>query len=825
MKRKYLFSLPLIISTILLTGCANVIPNENTSSDNSDDDSSSRQTKEQVEAFYNNYGNKRSYSESYFANPANEYRPLVVNNRGIGEDYGLNPSLFDDYYKMGYGGVVTNYSFGENYLKTESGWENLAENIKYGIDDLGMRIMLYDEDYYPSGKARTLTLEGTPDEYEAQGLYITSTYISSGNIPNPPSVDASSDKGFKIHKIVFYPGVSSISGVTSNASNAREVSVGEYVSESGLVCYFFHKYWYEGTHFANNLMEGCRYIDLMNKEPVTKFINTTYQKYYENFEKYFGNGIESFFFDEPSLPGGYFIPDDNTNYVDPIDENIIETYVSDTHELAPGSYKYYPTLNYDLKIINEFKNEYGYDPTPYMPLLMTTVDSNSAEIKRFRWQYYRLIGKLVSSSFTGNIASWCADHNVVSAGHFLCEETLPLHPLLLGDYSKCYHNMGMPGIDLTSGKVSTPIDIACVAKLATGVAEFDNKQNVFCEIGKDEDNGAETSIEENIANVAIMQSYDVNYLASYYKTYQMSDEDNERFANVLGRINYMMAGNTNEKEVAVYYPIEGVMANTTPYDATKEQRILVNDFSFSDEASLIQSGTNPDNPSVYSYKNLCSYLVKNHIDYSIVASYMFSGENQFIFKNGRMYNPTTGQSFSKLVIPYTGCLEPDTIRALKKAKDAKVKVILVAMPTSLDVQLDAANAATLDALYSEVRNCTDRMSGDSSSEYVVQNVGFDLNEITYWLKSSEVVGFQDGNTNFVVAKQYNGSYKSCVYMLVNTSAIEQNTTIVCNERGSRYLDWNVYTGEVGGMVVNKVGSSSYIDISVPAYGIKIFTID
>lgn len=791
MKKSKVTCLSLLLPLITTSCSISLIPNKE---EKEDDDVVERQTKEQVEVFENNYGNKRSYNKKFFANPANYYRPLVVNNRGIGEDYGLNPSVFDEYYKMGYGGAVTNYNYGENYLSAQTGWDNLNETISYGIDKLGMRVMLYDEEYYPSGKARNLTLKDSPKEYEAQGLYITSQHLSSGNTINVPSVP-----GFQIHKIVFYPGINNIANV--NNSNYEIKEAGQQVNSDGLVCFFFHKYWYEGTHFANNLMEGCRYIDLMNPDPVSKFIDNTYNAYYNHFSKYFGNGIESFFFDEPSLPGGYFVPDQNTRYVDPIDKSIVESYYENGEKITTG-FHYYPTLNYDLRIIEAFKELYGYDPTPFMPLLMLKVNENNETAMRFRWQYYRLIGHLVSNSFANNLASWCNSKNVFSTGHFLCEETIALHPLLLGDYAECYHNMGTPGIDLTNGQVNVPIDIACVAKLASGVAEFDNKQDVFCEIGKDEDDGIETSIDENIANVAIMQSYDVNYLASYYKTYQLSDEDNEKLANVLGRINYMMAGNANEKEVAVYYPIEGVMVNTTPYDKSGD-RILVNDFYFTDQATLGNT-----------YRDLCASLVRNHIDYSVVSSYMFTGDNQFTFdnENHRMINPKTGQSYKKIVIPYTVCLEENTLRALKKAKDAGVAIIFEGLPSSLSLQFNKDKTDELNNIYSEVYSYATKTGVDS--QQVINQLGDCL-----------TVGFLDGNKNFVCAKQYNGNYRSATYMLVNTSNVPQSTTLVCNERGSNYLDWDVYTGEVGGMVVSKKGSLSYIDVNVPPYGVKIFTID
>ena len=69
---------------------------------------------------------------------------------------------------LGFGGVVTNVHWGDDYLNNEEDWALL----KFALDEadrLGMRAWIYDEHGYPSGNARGLTLAANPD-YECRAV-------------------------------------------------------------------------------------------------------------------------------------------------------------------------------------------------------------------------------------------------------------------------------------------------------------------------------------------------------------------------------------------------------------------------------------------------------------------------------------------------------------------------------------------------------------------------------------------------------------------------------------------------------------------------------
>ena len=62
----------------------------------------------------------------------------------------------------GYDGIVNNVCFFGNYLDDPEEWKLMLEKAKL-CKSLGMRLWIYDERGYPSGTAKTHTLDENPD--------------------------------------------------------------------------------------------------------------------------------------------------------------------------------------------------------------------------------------------------------------------------------------------------------------------------------------------------------------------------------------------------------------------------------------------------------------------------------------------------------------------------------------------------------------------------------------------------------------------------------------------------------------------------------------
>ena len=76
-------------------------------------------------------------------------------------------SRIDRLHRLGYGGVVMNVDY-KNYLKEPTAFDLFFKSAEYA-KSVGMQVWIYDEQYYPSGGAGGLTLDGHP-ELEAIGL-------------------------------------------------------------------------------------------------------------------------------------------------------------------------------------------------------------------------------------------------------------------------------------------------------------------------------------------------------------------------------------------------------------------------------------------------------------------------------------------------------------------------------------------------------------------------------------------------------------------------------------------------------------------------------
>lgn len=757
-------SLPLILLSIIpLSGCNGDSPKEK----------GNRQNDQEVEVFSKNVGNDRSYNRDYFLNPNNRYRVLPINNDSPLSPYGCSTSMVDTYKEWGYGGVVTNVAWGDQYLVSDQAWELLEEVVAHTIDNNGMRVMLYDEDVYPSGGARQLTLKATPEgeNWEAQGIVRQLVPCTKDIEIEIPAI-----YGHTLLQAYFHEGTNNGALIVNNP---KKIDCGEgdkFTPEAnGYLALIFHKQFYEGTHFQYNLLESRRYIDLLQEAPIQEFLRNTYDAYYEHLGKYFGNGIEATFMDEPSMPGFYFTPT-TAREIDPVDPNIPQL----------------PAINYSHTLSEKFFEKYGYEMEPYLPYLFEQGDSSNS-VRRFRWDYHELLGELVNHNLVEQIHDWGEEHGVRSSGHFLVEEDLSANALLAGNYLQNFHKEAIPGMDITKGDANSAITIGAVtAKEVSSAADFDGKFDTFAEIGQDQ--GFGSSIEENIANVAVIQALGINYLASYYR--YSSDEDNLLFSNTLARINYMLHGNVSDKSLGVYLPMESIYSSTTPYNSTGG-RIYTGQWGFNAETTTISEN----------YNNLLATLLKNQIDYHVFDSIDLP---KCTIDNGAIITPN-GERFTSFIVPSAKAMDLEAARFLKQAKEKGVKVYL---------HRNLPWLARNDEEQEELSGIYEYLAteGAVNGDYNIM-----VSTLLKEMPEAKNVSISPQSSTLITRKQTNGN--NTLYMVVNTSSKAANFTLNAPEVGDEYLSWDPKTGSVNGMAVNVDEKGSHLRIELPSYGVGLFTIE
>ena len=714
-------------------------------------------------------GNERTFEEEAFLNPALRFRPLPIIHASEFEANGVDKDTLVMLKNYGYGGVATNVSFFEGYLENEEMWNSLVQNIEYAIDELGLRVWLYDEQHYPSGAAGGLVLRKHP-EWQAEGLVNQLQTVSSGErvqitAPHGHTIAfARAFVGSDIDTVDLSQSVDLMPFVQNNALDWR-------ADGDRVVAVQFSKYFYEGTHAVNNWAYLRRYINVLKAEPVQEFIRVTHEKYKDRLGKYFGNGIEAFFTDEPSMLGTYFDgPPTTPDVVDPVDPEI----------------PLLPTVNYSSDMAAKFMKARGYTPEAYWAYLY---GGESDAAKRFRWDYYKTLGELMSANYTGQIGKWCGKNGVSLTGHMLLEEDIFMHPIFNGNIMRNLSNMQMPGIDILTANPSTAVNwCATTAKFASSAAHFNGRSQVASEVSAAFDAVETNDMYAKLGAVAVQYAMGVNNIGTFYRPHQMSEEENRLFADTIGRMGYMLDGGIHESNVAGYYPSEGIYVDTLPPE------------------HLNRFNGNVRNSSA-AFGDLTRTLAGNQIDYDILDYVNLAACK---VEGGALVTPA-GERFKAIVIPRTKALEDCAVQKLTEAAAGGVKVIMQ------NVEGILSNTVSGESAFYE---CLEAICANPNFTYAKTSA-----DVANSLRAAGVnsIVLEKNNANIVVSKH---KYKNnSVFMLVNASQDNVNINVRLNETGELYRIWNVYDGSVNLLSVRTEGNETVATVSIPANQCTFITVD
>jgi hypothetical protein len=153
-------------------------------------------------------------------------------------------------------------------------------------------------------------------------------------------------------------------------------------------------------------------VDMLAPRVAAAFIDTTHEAYAKHFPEELGKGIRYAFADEPT----WMMRDDQCRRERglPVSELLLE----------------------------EFKNEHGYDLLPRITDLFTPGEAQSAT----RYDYYSTLHRVWMKNFLQPVGEWCRQHHVDFTGHFM-EHEWPA-PVNQGSTMDAFRWMQTPGIDL-----------------------------------------------------------------------------------------------------------------------------------------------------------------------------------------------------------------------------------------------------------------------------------------------------------------------------------------------------------------------------------------
>jgi hypothetical protein len=295
---------------------------------------------------------------------------------------------------------------------------------------------------------------------------------------------------------------------------------------------------FEGTHASLSLSDHIPYPNLLQAEPVARFLELTHQQYAHHLGNNLGRFFTSTFTDEPSLMSLF---------------------------LKPMPWRVLP---WSPSLPAEFKKRRGYDLEPLLPALVADTSPNP---KKVRYDFWQTVGELVSENYFGQIQNWCHQHQILSGGHLLMEENLVNHVPIYGDFFQCLRRMDAPGIDcLTSLPDQVPWFIA---RMAASAAELEGRTVTMCETSDHSQRyrppGDQRPIRKvtpgeirGTCNRLILEGIDT--ITSYYSFDGLSNDDLRQLNLWVGRCCASLKGGHQVADIAVLYPVQSIWPRFTP---------------------------------------------------------------------------------------------------------------------------------------------------------------------------------------------------------------------------------------------------------------------
>jgi len=492
----------------------------------------------------------RQELEKLFREPPADRRVLkIIHN--FPPEAAARDRLIQTLIDQGFGGVVCNVHFKE-YLRSESLWTSFQQAVRKA-KAAGLHLWLYDEEGYPSAGAGGLTLEGHP-EWEALGLYIIEA--DAAGVP----VGVALRPG-QLRAAWACP------AIQERVDLSRAIDIQEAVSGSHLrwtppegqwkLFVYIEAPLYTGTHAENNLHAKRPYPNIMQKEPITRFLELTHQAYARHFPD-LNEMFEAIFTDEPSLMNVFLRPQPH------------------------------PALPWSPTFAAIFRQRRGYDLMPKLPAL--TVDIGP-ETGRIRCDFWKTVGELVAENYFGQIQEWCHAHKIASTGHHLWEEGLSFHVGFYGDFFAGARRYDIPGIDcLTSDPPTVPWQIA---KMMGSVADLCGRSKTMSETSDHSQHyrpAGDTRPVQAITPEQIKGTCNRLYVAgintttSYYSWAGLADEQIRQINSYVGRCGAMLSNTRHLCDIAVYYPIETCWTHFVPatHLATRSREVLQVERAFQD---------------------------------------------------------------------------------------------------------------------------------------------------------------------------------------------------------------------------------------------------
>lgn len=452
--------------------------------------------------------------ESKFADPPVEFRPMPF--------WRIDGGLPADQVKaemaaakMGnFGGVTTCPETEKPFDKSKNESEYLSEEYfnRYRViletaRELDMKVIVYDDDDYPSGMAGGKMEELFP-QYTLKRLDKNETEF----------------KGPGIYKTTVPEGVL-MSAVAMNTETMERIELGKLIKDGNLEWNAPAGNW--KVMFFNMVADGNHHrsllVDFMDTTALRHWINLTYDEYYKRFSEYYGNIIQKTFFDDV----GFF-----------------------RYERAwTGAFN------------QKFRELNGFDPEPYYPALWYDIGS---ETEAIRVAFFKTRAELLSEGLPRMVGDWATKHGIKNTGHppgNYDPQPVDMH----GDIFKFYKYSLIPTADILFYYGFGQNGFKLISSAADYFDRPEVASEIYCAL-RPMDNKMlyRPMMDVLVRGINFFIPCNMCYECSVKEFAKSGTENKDRLAMVknhndfTGRASMMLQGGRRVAEIGLLYPIESL---------------------------------------------------------------------------------------------------------------------------------------------------------------------------------------------------------------------------------------------------------------------------
>jgi len=531
---------------------------------------------------------------------------------------------------------------------------------------------------------------------------------------------------------------------------------------------------------------GSNMANYLSAETTNKFIELTYDKYFEEFGEYFGGTLKAFFNDESRMC------------------------------------KAFP---WSSDFAQEFISRKGYD----IRFKLCDLIMEGSGAGRTRVDYFDVVASLYQENYFGRIRKWCEAHDTALCAHLLSEETLVGHTRFSGDFMRQLKELTWPGTDHL-GKGIGSLNI----KFGASAAHNYGKTNYNCEVFAG--CGWDMTFEEYIRIISWLYLQGVQIIINHGFFYSDRDErkndwppsqffqwkhwDRVKEGNdMCRRLYHGFTGGRHEAETLIYLPIESFWLHYIGQDSYKTG-FANGPLTLDKQAAEIDA----------EYQKLLTGLQEQNIDFDVLNA---DALGNFRAEDGEIINTLNGERFNTFILPFCEVMHIETARVLNNFVLGGGKLMIIdGYPTfavneadddELRVIVDEWKVNETVELYSKsdsLGGLADRINSVSNPPIrIVRGLGKNANNHRNYPEWLIDPYFHEGEdiTGIMYARYIKDGFRNTYF--VNFGAKPETISVFARCSDEPQV-WDTLTGTIQKPALKKCDGGYIVDLELPAgYGI------